>query len=141
MFYSRIPPHVFWLIEYAKEMTVYFIYNNCINFIHTWGNLDRLIKVAPSAIKVTPFDRVTLIGLWFRISSKQLIITYGKGIELKANNYHIFLRAVAAVGRSAKSETLSKYVIFTWLETPQWRDFRIGSFFKSCQEVLEIFEF
>ena len=141
MFYSRIPPHVFWLIEYAKEMTVYFIYNNCINFIHTWGNLGRLTKVAPSAIKVTPFDRVTLIGLWFRISSKQLIITYRKGIELKANNYHIVLRAVAGVRRSAKIETLWKYLIFTWLEIPQWRDFRMGSCFKSRQAVLEIFEF
>ena len=55
------------------------------NFIQTWGNFDRLIKVTlstikvtPSAIKVTPFGEVILIGLWFRISSKKLISTYGK---------------------------------------------------------------
>ena len=55
------------------------------NFIKTWGNFDRLIKVTlstikvtPSAIKVTPFGEVILIGLWFRISSKKLISTYGK---------------------------------------------------------------
>ena len=78
-----------------------FIYNNYINFIHTWGNFDWPIKVTPSAIKVTssaikvtPFDGVTLISLWFRISSKKLIITYGKGIELKAK-YHIVLHSVA----------------------------------------------
>ena len=41
--------------------------------------------------KVTPFDRATLSK--FRISSKKLIITYGKGIELKAN-YHIVLHSV-----------------------------------------------
>ena len=65
-------------------MTVFFIYDNYINFIYTWGNFDRLIKVTPgtikvmpSAIKVTPFDGVTLIGL-----------------ELKAN-YHIVLYSVA----------------------------------------------
>ena len=40
-----------------------FIYHNYINFIHTWGNFDRQIKVTPSAIKVTPFDEVILIGL------------------------------------------------------------------------------
>ena len=51
-------------------MTVFFIYDNYINFIYTWGNFDRpikvtpgTIKVTPSAIKVTPFDGVTLIGL------------------------------------------------------------------------------
>ena len=33
-----------------------FIYDNYINFIHTWGNFDWPIKVTPSAIKVTPFD-------------------------------------------------------------------------------------
>ena len=80
-------------------MAVYFIYNNYINFIYTWGNFDQpikdtptVIKVTPSTIKVTPLNRVTkliLIGLWFRISSKKLIIPCGKGIELKAN-YHSF---------------------------------------------------
>ena len=100
-FYSRIPPHVFRLKKDAKEMTVFFIYDNYINFIYTWGNFDRsikvtpgMIKVTPSAIKVTPFDGITLIGLWFRISSKKLIITYSKGIEHKAN-YHIVLHSVA----------------------------------------------
>ena len=32
------------------------------------------IKVTPSVIKVTPFDGVTLISLWFRVSSKKLIM-------------------------------------------------------------------
>ena len=65
---------------------------NYINFIHTWGNFDWLIKVTPSvikvtlsAIKVTPFGGVTLIGLCHHL--------YGKGIELKAN-YHIVLHSV-----------------------------------------------
>ena len=44
--------------------------------IHAWGIFDRSIKVTPSTIKVTPFDGT---------SSKKVIITYGKGIELKAN--------------------------------------------------------
>ena len=52
------------------------------------------MKVTPSAIKVTPFDGVTLIGLWFRVSSKKLIVTYGAGIELKAH-YHIVIYSVA----------------------------------------------
>ena len=52
-----------------------------------------MIKVTPRAIKVTPFDGVTLIGLLFRISSKKLIVTYRKGIELKAN--YIVLHSVA----------------------------------------------
>ena len=67
------------------------------------ANFDQSIKVTPSAIivtpsaiKVTPFGRVTLIDLWFRISSKKLIITYGKGIELKAN-YHTVLHSIAGV--------------------------------------------
>ena len=85
-----------------KKWQFIFIYDNYINFIYTWGNFDRLIIVTPSAIKVTssaikvtPFDGVTLIGLfWFRISSKKLIVTYRKGIELKAN-YHIVLHSVA----------------------------------------------
>ena len=54
-----------------------------------------MIKVTPSVIKVTPFDWVTLSK--FRISSKKLIITYGKGIELKAN-HHIVLRSPVAGG-------------------------------------------
>ena len=84
-----------------KKWQFIFIYDNYINFIYSWGNFDQpikvtpsAIKVTPSAIKVTPFDGVTLIGLWFKISSKKLIITYGKGIELKAN-YHIVLHSVA----------------------------------------------
>ena len=84
-----------------KKWQFIFIYYNYINFIYTWGNFDQpikvtpgTIKVTPSAIKVTPFDGVTLIGLWFRISSKKLIVTYRKGIELKAN-YHIVLHSVA----------------------------------------------
>ena len=43
-----------------KKWQFIFIYDNYINFIHTWGNFDRPIKVTPSAIKVTPFDGVTL---------------------------------------------------------------------------------
>ena len=27
-----------------------FIYDNCINFIHTWGNFDQPIKVTLSVI-------------------------------------------------------------------------------------------
>ena len=71
-FYSRIPPHVFRPKKDTKEMTVYF-YLLYINFIYTWGNFDRpikitpgTIKVTPSAIKVTVFDGVTLIGLFFK---------------------------------------------------------------------------
>ena len=73
--------HTFCPKEYAKEMTVYFIYNNCINFIHTWCNW------APSVINVTQFAGVTLISLWFWIS-------YGKGTGLNVN-YHIVLHSVA----------------------------------------------
>ena len=64
---------------------------NYINFIYTWGNFDRPIKVIPSAIKVTPtgnFDRSLIQNIF-----KELIVTYRKGIELKAN-YHIVLHAV-----------------------------------------------
>ena len=46
--------------------------------------------IAP--IKVTPSDQS--YPIWFRISSKKLIITYRKGIELKAN-YHVVLHSVA----------------------------------------------
>ena len=73
-----------------KQWKFTFICNNYINFIYTWGNFDGPIKVTssairvtPSAIKVTLFDLVTLIGLWFRISSKKLIVTYGKVQNLK----------------------------------------------------------
>ena len=83
----------------------FFIYDNYINFIYTWGNFDwsfkvtpGTIKVTPSAIKVTPFDRVTLIGNSMVFDSeylqKKLIVTYRKSIELKAN-YHIVLHSVA----------------------------------------------
>ena len=78
-------------------------YNNCINVINTWGNFDRPIKVTPSvikvtlsAVKVTPFDRVTLIGFSFRISLKKLIIILimeKVELELKAN--YIVLHSVA----------------------------------------------
>ena len=76
-----------------KKWQFIFIYDNYINFIYTLVT-PSAIKVTPSAIKVTPFDGVTLIGLWFRISSKKLIVTYGTGIELKAN-YHIVIHSVA----------------------------------------------
>ena len=46
-FYSRIPPYVFQPKKEAKEMTFFFIYDNYINFIYTWGNFDWLIKVTP----------------------------------------------------------------------------------------------
>ena len=55
-----------------KRWQFIFIYNNYINFIHTWGNFDQLIKVTPSTIKVTPFvGGVTLIGLWFDVEYLQ----------------------------------------------------------------------
>ena len=102
LFDSSIPPHVFVPKQTPKKWQFIFICDNYINFIYTWGNFDQPIKVTPSAItatpsaiKVTPFDRVTLISLWFsRISSKKLIVTYGRGIEFKAN-YHIVLHSVA----------------------------------------------
>ena len=37
----------------ALATALFIIYDNYINFIHTWGNFDQLIKVTPSAIKVT----------------------------------------------------------------------------------------
>ena len=51
-FYSHIPPHVFHSEKDAKEMKVYLFM--IINFIHTWGNFNRPIKVTPNVIKVTP---------------------------------------------------------------------------------------
>ena len=101
-FFIHAFPHMFFIPKnMQKKWQFIFIYNNYIDFIYSWGNFDRLIKVTPSAIKVTlsaikvtPFDGITLIGLWFRISSKKMIITYGKGIEFKAN-YHIVLHSVA----------------------------------------------
>ena len=81
-----------------KKWQFIFIYDNYINFIYTWGNFDRLIigtpsaiKVTSSAIKVTPFDGVTFTGLW---RGNFYIVTYGTGIELKAN-YHILIHSVA----------------------------------------------
>ena len=78
-------PTFFFPNKTPKKWQFIFIYNNYINFIYASGNFDRLIKVTPSvikvtpsAIKVTPFGGATSIGLWFRISSKNLIITYGK---------------------------------------------------------------
>ena len=85
-----------------KKWQFIFIYDNYINFIYTWGNFDRLIKVTPGTIKVTPsatkaklphltgFDR----SLIQNIFKKKLIVTYRKGTELKAN-YHIVLHSVA----------------------------------------------
>ena len=37
-----------------KKLQFIFNYHNYINFIYTWGNFDRPIKVTPGAIKVTP---------------------------------------------------------------------------------------
>ena len=78
-------PMFFFPNKTPKKWQFIFIYNNYINFIYASGNFDWLIKVTPSvikvtpsAIKVTPFGGATSIGLWFRISSKNLIITYGK---------------------------------------------------------------
>ena len=48
--------------EIAKKISL-FIYDNHSNFVQNWGNFDQPIKVIPSAIKVTPLDGVTLIGL------------------------------------------------------------------------------
>ena len=81
-FFIHTFPHMFFVSKkMPKKWEFIFIYDKYIYFIHTWGNFDRLIKVTPSAIKVTlsaikvtPFGRVTLIGLWFRISFKKLII-------------------------------------------------------------------
>ena len=52
LFYSHIPPHAFHSEKDGKEMKVHLFM--IINFIHTWGNFDRPIKVTPSVIKVTP---------------------------------------------------------------------------------------
>ena len=73
-FFSRIPQLVFCLKKDTKEMTIY-LFTIIILNLSTLG----VIKVTPSAIKITQFDGVTLIGLWFRIFSKKLIITYVKG--------------------------------------------------------------
>ena len=92
-FFIHAFPHMFFVPKKTpKQCQFIFICNNYIKFIYTLGNFDRpikvtsnAIKVTPSAIKVTLFDQVTLIGLnfWFRISSKKLIVTYGKVQNLK----------------------------------------------------------
>ena len=64
-------PHTFFVPKQrnCQRNNSLFIYDNHSNFVQTWGNFDQPIKVIPSAIKVTPLDGVTLISLWFRISS------------------------------------------------------------------------
>ena len=52
------PPHVFRLNKDAKEMTVY-LFTTIVLTLFTLG--VTLIDLC--AIKATPFDRVTLIGL------------------------------------------------------------------------------
>ena len=61
-FYSHIAPHFSFQKRCQKNDSL-FIYNNYINFNHTWGNFDWPIKVTPSVIKVTQFDRETVISL------------------------------------------------------------------------------
>ena len=57
-FFSRIPQLAFCLKKDTKEMTIY-LFTIIILNLSTLG----VIKVTPSAIKITPFDGVTLIGL------------------------------------------------------------------------------
>ena len=90
------------LKKMPKKLQFIFIYYNYINFIYNWGHFDWPIKVTPgtirvtpstSAFKVTPFDRVTYDRSLIQNIFKK-IVTYRKGIELKAN-YHIVLHSVA----------------------------------------------
>ena len=68
------------------------------------------------------YSGVTLVGLWFRISSKRLIITYGKGIELNAN-YHIVFSSwglcdVAYFQNFQKSSKIDQSYPVSWYPPP-----------------------
>ena len=53
---------------------------------------------------------------------------------------NVFLFLALGYGQ-VKIETLSELFEFTSFKSPEWENFRMGSFFKFGQAVPEIFEF
>ena len=104
-FFIHTFPHMFFDPKKTPKKWQFFLFMTIILTLFTLGvtligqsKLPQVpLKLLQVRSKLPPFDGVTLITLWFRISSKKLIVTYRKDKELKAN-YHIALHSVADDG-------------------------------------------